>query len=175
VSGYGNQQKKQQQKARFRSGFSVAASCRFENTCFQSGLSALYSPRIHGLSAQVIPHRPFIHKSSNLFTGVIAMGQPHVSDIPLHGSIESTLRQGALDGVIVAGDLTSEAAAVAAVAADQAKAHVADKPRHESVKEAVKLLDRVEGSTALETGASLDNVYTAVKGGDWPRGLSPAM
>lgn len=102
------------------------------------------------------------------------MSKVHVADIPHAGEIESSIRQAAQDGVLVAGDLTSEDAAIAAIAADQAKAHVADKPRHEGAKLAIRQMEDATGNTGLAEGGSLDDIYAAVPG-TWPRGMSPGI
>lgn len=102
------------------------------------------------------------------------MVQVHVTDIPHCGEIESTVRQASLDGVLIAADLVTKAAALAAITADQARAHVSDKPRHESAKLAVSQMENATGNTGLHEGGSLTDVYAACPG-TWARGMSPGM
>ncbi len=86
----------------------------------------------------------------------------HVTDQPLAGSIEGSLKVGERNGLIVAGDLTSEAAALAAVDTKAAKKHVTDQALAIPVKDAVTKADDV--LTGATSGGSLANIYAAVPG-----------
>ncbi|HXG84762.1 MAG TPA: hypothetical protein VNI84_12130 [Pyrinomonadaceae bacterium] len=103
------------------------------------------------------------------------MGQPHVSEFPLLGSVESVLRQGAALGIIADADLAgSEAAVIAAVEAKGAKLHVTYRPLVESIKKIIPFITRTTGNPALVTGGSLANIYAAAPG-TWGHGFSVGL
>lgn len=78
------------------------------------------------------------------------MATPHVSQFPLEGSLESTLRQALTAGLIADADFaTDETTTLANIAARNAKAHVAMQPLLEKLYHAVKVGFRHLGATVM--------------------------
>ncbi len=90
----------------------------------------------------------------------------HVTTLPFNGSVESTIREGVQNGFLVDGDLTSKAAAKAAVDAKQLKAHVSIKQLAIPVKSALDVVDGVVAGAT--TGSSTANIYAGIDGNYGP-------
>ena len=86
----------------------------------------------------------------------------HVTEYPYDGSHESAIREGEVNNLIAASDLTSKAAALAAVDTKQAIAHVTIKQLAIPAKQALQTVDNVvPGATS---GSSIANIKTGIAG-----------
>lgn len=93
----------------------------------------------------------------------------HVSNLPLAGSIESTIRQAETAGLIVDANLTSATAAKAAIDTAAGKINVSQRTLAIGAKKAVDLADTyVSGWSA---GEDVSDLYDGVTG-TWQAGFA---
>lgn len=90
------------------------------------------------------------------------MGATHEADKPLAGSVESSIREAAQNGLLIAADLTSVASAKAEIDGAAANLHVSQRPLAFGPKRAIDLVDNfVSGASS---GESLTNIYAGIDG-----------
>lgn len=92
----------------------------------------------------------------------------HESNLPLLRSIESTVREGVQSGFVVSADLTSEAAAKAAVDTNQATRHVSVRNLAIPTKQALGLAPDVTGDATVVTGSDVTDIYDLCPGTNNP-------
>lgn len=95
----------------------------------------------------------------------------HEKDVPLAGSVESTLRQAAAAGIVADADFTTDlATTLAAVDTRNASIDPQNYPLYLSAKEAIKVGFNILGATVMT--ADLATIYAACPGGDWAPGFA---
>ena len=97
-----------------------------------------------------------------------------VTDYPLVGSIESTIRMGATAGYIANADLATNLATILAnIETRSANVHVTQRPRVDALKAAISVGFAQLGATPF-TGGALSDIYTAIPE-TWGEGYSLAL
>jgi hypothetical protein len=91
----------------------------------------------------------------------------HVADQPLVGQITSQLELGRKNSLISADGLVGLVTALSAVSTAQARLHVADKPLGNPVRQALRLLTPMTGSSTLIQSGSVANVKSAFGTSTW--------
>lgn len=95
----------------------------------------------------------------------------HEKDVPLAGSVESTLRQAATAGIVADADFATDlATTLANVDTRNANVKPENYAMYLAAKEAIKVGFNVLGATVMIT--DLATIYAACPGGDWAPGFA---